>query len=110
MGSLFSLDFGKAVEGVADAVNCFLPDPSTRGTNGGLGSAFWNKYIELFCYYCDTAPLNENRVGRPVAKQDIVRNYSGYCLCRAAEVEPDGAYASEIDEITGYMNGGFYVN
>lgn len=110
VGSLFSLDFGKAVEGVADAVNCFLPDPSTRGTNGGLGSAFWNKYIELFCFYCDTAPLNENRVGRPVAKQDIVRNYSGYCLCRGAEIEPDGAYASEIDEITGFMNGGFYVN
>lgn len=110
VGSLFSLDIGSTVQGVVDAVNCFLPDPSTRGTNGALGSAFWNKYMELRCYYVDTTELNTNRLGRPVCKTDTISNYSGYCLCRGAEVELSGAYASEIEAVTGFMNGGFYVN
>lgn len=110
ISSLFSLDIGKTIEGVVDAVNCFLPDPSTRGSNGALGSAFWNKYVELYCYYSDTTELNTNRLGRPVCKTGTVGNYSGYCICRAAEVELNGAYASEIDEVVGYLNGGFYVN
>ena len=101
---------GKTVNGVMDAVNSFLPDPATKGSNGALGSAFWQKYVELYCYYCDTAPIDEGRLGRPVAKRDSVSNYSGFCQCRNAEVTITGAYSSEIDTIENYMNGGFYVN
>lgn len=110
IGSLFTLDIGKTVNGVMDAVNSFLPDPATKGSNGALGSAFWQKYVELYCYYCETAPIDEGRLGRPVAKRDTVSNYEGFCQCRNAEVTITGAYSSEIDTIENYMNGGFYVN
>ena len=110
IGSIFSLDFSKTVGGIADAVNSFLPDPQTKGSNGALGSAFWKKSIEIFCFYCDTAELNTNRLGRPVCKTDIISNYRGYCITRAAEIEAVNAYARENDEITSIMNGGFYVN
>lgn len=109
-GNIASLNIGKAVNSVMSAIESAIPDPAVKGSNGGLGSAYWNVYVELYTWYYDTVPLDASRVGRPVCKEDTISNYTGYCLCRSAEIELDGAYADEIDSVTSYMNGGFYVN
>ena len=110
ISSLFSARPADMVSTAISAIDAITPDPQTKGTNGALGSLFAYRETIFTCYYFTVADRTATRLGRPVCKTDMVKNYSGYCLCKAAEVEPDGAYASEIDEITSYMNGGFYVN
>lgn len=110
ISSLFSARPADMVSTAISAIDAITPDPQTKGTNGALGSLFAYRETIFTCYYFAVADRTATRLGRPVCKTDVISNYNGYCLCKAAEVEPDGAYASEIDEITGYMNGGFYVN
>lgn len=110
ISSLFSARPADMVSTAISAIDAITPDPQTKGTNGALGSLFAYRETIFTCYYFTVADRTATRLGRPVCKTDVIGNYSGYCLCKAAEVEPDGAYASEIDEITAFMNGGFYVN
>ena len=97
-------------DNVVDAVDSLVPEPSVRGTNGTLGTAYWQKTATLEEFYFTTVELNVLRVGRPVEKTDTIRNYSGFTKVKNAEVELQGAYESEFKSIASIMEGGFYVN
>lgn len=109
-GNLLTGNISGAVGGIVDAVHAITGEPQTKDSNGAIGQVFFQRNIEFICWWVDTVSPVGTRLGRPVCKQDIVSNYSGFCMCENAEVSPDGAFASEIEQITSMMNGGFYVN
>lgn len=108
--SVLSGNITSIFDNVVDAVDSLVPDPSVRGANGTLGTAYWKKGAVLEEYYFDTVELNPLRVGRAVEKTDVIKNYSGFTKVRNAEVELQGAYESEFKSIASIMEGGFYVN
>ena len=109
--SAATLNIGGAVSGIVNAVDALSGDSATRNSNGCMGLSIEYQNVRWLCHYLKTVDLNATRYGRPVCKYDQVNNYNGgFCMCKNAEVELNGAYASEIDEVTGFMNGGFYVN
>ena len=109
--SAATLNIGGAVSGIVNAVDAISGDSATRNSNGCMGLSIEYQNVRWLCHYLKTVDLDATRYGRPVCKYDQVNNYNGgFCMCRNAEVELNGAYASEIDEVTGFMNGGFYVN
>ena len=110
LGSAVTGNFVGAANGIASAIDAISPKPTVRETNGGLGGAFWNKNVSLTQYYYETTSLDANRIGRPVCREDIIKNYSGYTICKKVEIELNGGYDSETEEITSMMEGGFYVN
>ena len=110
VSSLLSARPTDMVSTAVSAIDAITPDPQTKGSNGALGSLFAYRETLFICWYFNITEKNTSRLGRPVCKTGTVSDFSGYCLCRNAEIELTGAYASEIDEVTGYMNGGFYVN
>lgn len=108
--SVLSGNITSVFDNIVDAVDSLVPDPSVRGANGTLGTAYWKKGAVLEEYYFDTVELNPLRVGRAVEKTDVIKNYSGFTKVRNAEVELQGAYESEFKSIASIMEGGFYVN
>ena len=109
--SAATLNVGGSVNGIVNAVDALSGDTSMRNSNGCMGLSIEYQNVRWVCHYLKTVDLDATRYGRPVCKYDQINNYSGgFCMCRGTEMELNGAYASEIDDVTGYMNGGFYVN
>lgn len=110
VGSALTGNVGGLIGNAVSAVDAITPDAQTKGTNGGLGSLFYYKDVIFQCYYFELTELNTERLGRPVCRQALISSFSGYCKCSSAEISAEGAYSQEIDEITSFMNGGFYAN
>lgn len=109
IGGVLKADAFSATSAVASAIDAITPDPDTRGSNGGLGSAFFELSIQLYTWYFECTEQNVQRLGRPVCAQKTLSSLSGYALCKEAVVEADRAYQSEMDTIEGTLNGGVYI-
>lgn len=109
VGSILKADAFSATASVASAIDAVTPDPSTKGSNGGLGSAFFELSLQFYCWYFECTEQNVQRLGRPVCAQKTLSSLSGYALCKEAVVEADRAYQSEMDTIEQTLNGGVYI-
>lgn len=109
VGSILKADAFSATASVASAIDAVTPDPSTKGSNGGLGSAFFELSLQFYCWYFECTEQNVQRLGRPVCAQKTLSSLSGYVLCKEAVVEADRAYQSEMDTIEETLNGGVYI-
>lgn len=91
-----------AIGNVADFI---IPKVQTLGSNGGIG--LYKAPPKLTCIFRYTTPEDPVHNGYPYMQSRTINTLSGYILCDNAD--PDIACTdTELREIVGYMNSGFY--
>lgn len=109
--SVASLNISGAIGNIVNAADALTGESAIRNSNGCMGLSIEYQNVRWLCHYLKTVEIDATRYGRPVCKYDKIENYlGGFCLCQNAEVELNGAYSDEIDQVSRFMNGGFYVN
>lgn len=99
--------FGMATAGAAaigSAVEAMAPRSTTLGSNGSMAFNTGFNLIGRFTYIA-----NEDLVsrGRPLCAKRFISQLSGYIMCLDADPEIDCS-KEELEQIVGYMNGGFF--
>lgn len=100
-----SFDIGGVFSSIGNAVNSYMPQLSTMGTNGGAGAYLFPPTLDSV-FYPVADDDNEHR-GRPLMQDVVLSTIPGYIVCADAELEAP-CTAHELDTIKNHLNGGFY--
>ena len=104
---LFTGDgFVSGMGNIWDGVKAFVPDISTMGTNGGLGSIQVKPYMIISRAQFPEISIPEN--GRPLCKTKTISSLSGYIKTMNSDITITGATDAEQEKIRAMMNGGFF--
>lgn len=81
----------------------------SNGSQGELGVA-GSTTVSLFLFRKDTTSPDAltNNLGRPVQKYGKISDYSGFIKMSGVFFETQGAILGEINQVTAFLNGGFY--
>lgn len=81
----------------------------SQGSQAQSKSDYGNKIVLVHTWRNTTPPdaLTEN-MGRPVQQYGKIANYTGYVKMSGTSFQTQGATLGEINQITAFLNGGFY--
>lgn len=105
VSSIATGDFGGFFNSIGNAVQSAMPQMTTSGRNGGIGSYMFPPSLDA-TFYTVTDEDNEHR-GRPLMQDVVLSTIPGYVLCADAELEAP-CTSHELNTIKNYLNGGFY--
>ena len=90
---------------IGTAVDSFLPQSTTKGSNGSLIDFFRpTSLLATFKTITDTDPANH---GKPLCKVRTISSLPGYVQCEKPDLTAP-ATAGELESIKSYMEGGFF--
>lgn len=109
-------DIGLGLEALSTAYETLDASLSTHNTCiGGIGGgAGAGLSLDLQCFSVAHPTVigpdtMKDTMGLPTMQPMLLSSLTGYCQCANAHVAATGAEASELAEIDGYLNSGFYI-
>lgn len=94
-----------AISAVGNAVESIAPDNYSSGSTGGKAAINSIKCLSTYKYEPVDEDITEH--GRPLMKVETLGNLSGYILCADGDL-PALLTPAEMQEISGYLTGGFF--
>lgn len=92
--------------GIGQIIGSFVPKYSTvGGSSGGLADIYGAPFIQYT--YKLMSGIDVNNVGLPICKELNIGAVGGYLKCATANVSTN-ATPQEVEEIRGFMLGGFF--
>lgn len=109
VGNVLSGNIAGAISGgvsaVGDVFEAMQPKATQGGYSGGLGALKAQKHISRTLF---TVPERDNtELGRPLCKVKTLSTLSGYIVCADGEIAAP-LTPEELQEIEGYLIGGFF--
>lgn len=99
-----------AVGSGASAITDFLTANvgEVQAFKPGAGALISDPYVRVDEYFANVVDDDNLEFGRPLCKVRSISLLSGFIQCADGEIYAVGATAGELDEIAGYLTGGFY--
>ena len=94
-----------AVSAVGSLAGSLAPEAHSSGAQGSLAGIFTEKGLYIFTKDPVDPDITEH--GRPLMKVETLGNLSGYILCADGDL-PALLTPAEMQEISGYLTGGFF--
>lgn len=113
VGSFLTGNFAGGISGAAGLINGsdnLINKPEVKGIQGSTSciSEPWYLQSEFHKVVCRDGELPMNIIGYPLCETRQLSTLSGYCQTAEPWLDID-CYASEYNEIMGFMTDGFYI-
>lgn len=104
-GRLAVGDYLGAANGIGNGINSAIPSVATQGGNGGFGDFIAT--VKLNARFLFQVDESNTRNGRPLCQERTINTLGGYILVQNADLSIP-CTAGEMEQITGFMESGFY--
>ena len=101
LGGISSLING----GIDTAIKATQPIANIMPSTGSI--AAYKYQPQILCEYQNIADEANTQIGRPLCKYVQIKTLSGFILCSTNHIEVAGATDAELNEIEGFLSGGF---
>lgn len=105
VGSLLTGNFLGALSGITSAAQSLLPQYKTQGSNGSVLN--FDQDPELIGEFFSLTDMDNDEHGRPLCQRKTISTIPGYIVTESPQVSAP-ATAAELEQILGYMAGGFF--
>lgn len=107
INSIMNLNFAGVAQGIDTMIAGQIPMVSSKSDYSGF-LGFQKEFQVIVRNQLITEPQDPTDNGRPYMKRDKIRNHSGYIVCKDGELNINGMYNEEAEQINNYMTGGFF--
>ena len=97
---------GSGASAIADFLTAGVGE--VQAYKPGAGIITTEPVLQLIEQYANIVDDDNLEFGRPLCKVRSISLLSGYIQCAEGDIYAVGATAGELDEISGYLTGGFY--
>lgn len=97
---------GSGISAIKDFMTAGIGEVQAYKPGGGLSLV--DPEINLLEVFANLVDEDNLEFGRPLCKVRSISLLSGYIQCAEGDIYAVGATAGELDEIAGYLTGGFY--